>query len=224
VDTIERFLSSIPTLHSWDGGTTWNTGGFTRRELEAIVTLLVREVGPGAMVAETGAGNSTIAMIVGGASKVISVAPDAALFERITTAVEALGLDASVLSAVQALSEDALPGIAADIERGGRLLDFALIDGGHGWPTVFVDFCYLNRVLRKDGFLMVDDFQIYAVKELVRMLEEDGNFVAHARFRKTIIYRKRSGIRYLPDFGGQPYIRRRSREDKEAGRAFAIDA
>lgn len=221
-ETVEAFLSDIPKLHSWDGGTTWNTGGFTRRELAAIIDVVARDIGPGAVVAETGAGNSTVAMVLAHASRVISVAPDKPLFERIVAACRMFGSEPTALEAHVAVSEDVLPQIAQSLEAAGRQLDFALIDGGHGWPTAFVDFCYLNRLLRKDGFLMIDDFQVYAIKEMARFLMEDPNFSLINRFRKTLLFRKKTTIRYLPDFGGQPYIRRRSREDREAGKAFEI--
>jgi hypothetical protein len=29
----EEYLQNIPLLHTWDGGFTWNTGGFGRTEL-----------------------------------------------------------------------------------------------------------------------------------------------------------------------------------------------
>lgn len=222
-DAREKFLSDIPRLHSWDGGQTWKTGGFARRELEAIIELLRVEVGTGAFAAETGAGNSTLAMLIGGAARVTSIAPDPALFERIRRAAAAIGIDDAALDPVVSMSEDKLPSISEAIEEGGRLLDVALIDGGHGWPTVFVDFCYLNRVLRRGGFLMLDDIQIYSVKELARLLGEDSNFLLYKKLPKTLIFQKRTAARYLADHGGQPYIKRRSLEERESGRAFAVE-
>lgn len=219
---IEAFLTDIPKLHSWDGGATWNTGGFTRHELSAIIDTISQGIGAGAHVAETGAGNSTVAMVLAGAENVISVAPDEPLFERISEACRRFGREPAALQAHVALSEEVLPRLAEAIEGSGRPLDFALIDGGHGWPTVFVDFCYLNRVLRQDGFLMVDDIQIHAVKELARLLMEDKNFALVKKFRKTLLFRKKTAIRYLPDFGAQPYIRRRSKEDRDAGKPFDL--
>lgn len=222
MNDIDAFLDDIPKLHSWDGGATWNTGGFTRSELAGIIDTIRRDIGAGAHVAETGAGNSTVAMVLAGADKVVSIAPDEPLFQRIAEACRRFGREPMALEPHVSFSEDVLPRLAESVEGTGRLLDFALIDGGHGWPTVFVDFCYLNRVLRQDGFLMVDDIQIHAVKELARMLMEDKNFALVKKFRKTFIFRKKTAIRYLPDFGGQPYIRRRSKEDREAGKAFDL--
>ena len=49
----------------------------------------------------------------------------------------------------------------------------ALIDGGHGWPTVFVDFCYMNAMLFRNGILIIDDVQLHSIKELGKLLIAD---------------------------------------------------
>jgi hypothetical protein len=36
----EEYLCNIPLLHSWDGGATWNTGGFDRQHLEKLFLFL----------------------------------------------------------------------------------------------------------------------------------------------------------------------------------------
>jgi hypothetical protein len=87
----------------------------------------------------------------------------------------------------------------------------ALIDGGHGWPTVFVDFCYLNVMLRPSGVLVLDDLQLHSVAELARMLTlQPGWELAMEVGDKTVAFRKTQDADYLPDHAGQPYIRLRS--------------
>ena len=61
-------------------------------------------------------------------------------------------------------SELALPRIAADRNR----FDVGLIDGSHNWPSVFVDFCYINTMLPAGGTLFVDDIHLYSVSQLFR--------------------------------------------------------
>lgn len=219
---IEEFLSDPPLLHSWDGGVTWNTGGFSRRELEVLIDLVKNEVGPGARVLETGAGCSTIAFLIAGAASVTSIAPDQELFERIFSYCRRKSIIYSSLLIKVAISEDCLPELAVQLEELGLLNDVVLIDGGHGWPTVFVDFCYGFRSLRKGGFLVVDDIQLYSVKELARFLSSDLNFKLVKTLPKTLIFQKISERRYLPDFGGQPYIKRKTEDDRVAGVAFKL--
>lgn len=214
----ENFLSNLPALHSWDGGQTWKSGGFGRRELQALIGLVTEHAGTEARVLETGAGNSTLAFLLAGARSVTSIAPDAALFERIRSYCAEHGIDTARLHERVAYSEDALPGLVADMEASGEHADIALIDGGHGWPTVFVDFCYMFRALRKGGFLVVDDIQLYSVGELSRFLSEDPHVRLVMRMPKTLVFEKVVEKRYLPDFGGQPYIRRKMQEEQQAVR------
>ncbi len=211
---VEEFLDNIPELHSWDGGVTWNKGGFSRLELEIIYNTIVQEIGLNAVVAETGAGNSTLAMLLAEPARLTSIAPDAELFHRINSACNSIGINAAPLDNVEARSEDALPDFAKELEQSDCELDFCLIDGGHGWPTVFVDFCYFNRVLKVGGFLMIDDTQLFSVEELSNFLIEDPCFEVHTVMRKSILFRKTRSLRYLPDFGAQPYIMRKSKAKK----------
>ena len=48
---------------------------------------------------------------------------------------------------------------AARAGRGSRAR-CRFIDGNHGWPAVFIDFCYLNRMLRPGGLMFIDDVQV----------------------------------------------------------------
>src|SRR5688572_25311232 len=95
-------------------------------------------------------------------------------------------------------SELVLPRLLLE-ERGlGRPFHFALIDGGHGWPTVFVDFCYLNALLGVGGLLALDDVQLYSVKELARFLAADARFPLVADLGKVLVFKKAVEEAFLP--------------------------
>lgn len=79
----EEYLRDMPLLHSWDGGVTWSTGGFGRHDLEKLYHFLQGRLPDRPVLLETGAGNSTIMMLFLSPAKLISIAPDAQLFERI---------------------------------------------------------------------------------------------------------------------------------------------
>lgn len=204
-----EYLADIPNLHTWDGGETWNSGGFFEPDLSALIRL-VRDCGPGAEVVETGAGNSTVSFLLAGAGRVQAICPDQDLFDRIAAYCDAQGIDRSGLTPIVGWSEDVLPKLADRMEAEGRRADLVLIDGGHGWPTVFVDFCYMFRILRPGGYLVIDDIQIHGIKELARMLVEDPRVERVETLRKTLIFRKTADVRYLPDWYDQPYIFRRT--------------
>jgi len=164
----DDYLTRIPDLHKWEGQENWCSGGFGPFHLRAIHDLaLVR--GEGAVILETGAGNSTLTFLLASPAKLISIAPDAPLFERIREFCDREGINDAPLEAHADISELVLPELA----RGATKLDLALIDGGHGWPTVFVDFCYINAMLRRDGVIILDDVHLHSVKDLARLLIRD---------------------------------------------------
>ena len=88
----EEYHQNIPLLHSWTvprymGGDEvtpiCNTGGFGRWHLESLYNFLHNELSEGAVFLETGAGNSTITLLFLKPTRLVSISPDAAVFERI---------------------------------------------------------------------------------------------------------------------------------------------
>jgi predicted O-methyltransferase YrrM len=56
-------------------------------------------------------------------------------------------------------SQTALPRFLAE----GRLFDLAFVDGNHRFDGVFLDLAYLERLVRRAGIILVDDYQFPAV-------------------------------------------------------------
>ena len=199
----ESYLSHIPDLHSWDGGKTWNSGGFGPSHLQAFRELALLCGGNNAVILETGAGNSTLAFLYATPTKLISIAPDGQIFERILRFCAEHSIDISPLDVHVERSEWVLPELA----RNDLRVDLALIDGGHGWPTVFVDFCYVNAMLRNGGILVIDDVNLHSIKELGRLLKKDETRFALVKdMGKCIAFKKLTCERFLPEWDGQPYI------------------
>ena len=144
--------------------------------------------------------------------RLLSIAPDANLFERIRGFCRANGIPDAALEAYVDGSQWVLPRLAADNRAQDPFLDFALIDGCHGWPTAFVDLEYTNAMLRKGGLLMIDDVQLHAEKEIARLLSEHPGFAIALDIGKSIIFRKLTDQRFLGEWGGQPYIARRTND------------
>lgn len=201
----EPFLERLPLLHSWDDGQTWNTGGFGPEHLRTLIAFLRVRLPPRPAILETGAGCSTIAFLFLTPSRVVSIAPSADLFTRIRSYCEVQGIETFVLDDRVGFSEWVLPALA-ELREAPPWIDFALIDGGHGWPTPFVDFFYANHMLRRDGYLMLDDVQLHSVKELVRLLAMQPGFELALDLGKSLVFRKTTLDRSLPEWTGQPYI------------------
>ncbi len=199
------YLLNLPKFHSWDGGKTWNTGGFEASHLGSLLDFLCKH--SCRHIIETGAGNSTITFLLSGSERVVSIAPDVALFERIKSYCEANDIDTAHLRAILGYSQWELPKLAANAPAD---VDFALIDGHHGWPHVFVDFCYLNHMVHADGFIMIDDIQLHSVRELLNLLSEQPGYEIALDLGKAVVFRKVTANRFLPEWKQQPYIARRS--------------
>jgi hypothetical protein len=199
---LTEYLDNMPNLHTWDEGATWNTGGFSRYYFDPVHELLAH-TGKRPSFIETGAGNSTIFFLMHSPARLVSIAPDGQLFDRIRSYCTEHGISDAPLEKYVEGSQWALPRIAA---RSDPTFDFALVDGQHGWPMVFVDFYYVNYLVRPGGFIMLDDTQLYSVNELVKLLREQPGYEVALDMGKVVVFRKTAVQRELPDFGGQPYI------------------
>jgi hypothetical protein len=218
----ERYLRAVPKLHTWDGGQTWNTGGFEREHLEALHDFLRKALPASPAIVETGAGNSTICFLFLSPGRLVSVAPDAALFERIRAFCDANQIGTEALEAHVDYSEWLLPRMASQARQTGPIFDFALIDGCHNWPMVFVDFLYCNLMLKQGGYIMIDDVQLHSVKEMARMLSEQPGFELALDLRKSLVFRRTSGSADLGEWTDLPYIVRKSNEYARAGNPFSL--
>lgn len=208
----DRYLSNMPMLHSWDGGKTWNSGGFDQTHLKRLHTFLKSNLPSSPVILETGAGNSTISFLFLEPKRLVSIAPDAQLFDRICSYCEAERISLAALEANVDGSEWVLPRMATEIRNEAPILDFALIDGSHNWPMVFVDFCFVNQMLKTGGYIMIDDIQLHSVKELARMLSEQPGFELALDLGKSLVFRRTSTYEYGGDWASSPYIVRKTNE------------
>jgi hypothetical protein len=209
--TFEDYLGDLPLLHTWDGGQTWNNGGFEPDQLRRMHAFLHDVLPPSPIVLETGAGNTTITLAFLSPAHHVVVCPDEAVLDRIARFCQGAGLPTDHLDVRVGLSEWLLPELAARARERGSPLHFGLIDGGHNWPTVFVDFCYVNSMLCQGGYLMIDDLQLHSVKELGRLLAEEPGFELALDLGKSLVFRKTTAARQLGEWNESPYILRLSK-------------
>jgi hypothetical protein len=191
-------LADPPRLHDWGRG--WEVGGLTNRIGERLITELDRYDSP--RVVETGAGASTLLFCTLEPAAVTTIAPDAALRDRMLSAAAERGISTERLRFICDRSELALPKLA---EAGDRY-DAALIDGSHNWPAVFVDFCYLNLMLPVGGTMFVDDVQLYSVDQLYNLLRKQEEYEYVGLEDKMATFRKVLDHPWLPEWRSQPYI------------------
>lgn len=208
-ELLEKIYTERPKFHYWDNA--WQDGGMSNEMLQVCTKYASVANKNGPVIIETGAGLSTLAFLASGARKVFSIATDHSLKDRMFAWCDKAGLPTENLNFIVEHSEVALPSI---VLQGNAFVDMVLIDGGHGWPTVFVDFCYGNYALKKGGIIAIDDNHLYSVNELVNFLiAQDGFMFLESIYNKLFFFRKEYETRLLPDWGGQPYIK--SKKDKK---------
>jgi hypothetical protein len=72
---------------------------------------------------------------------------------------------------------------------------------------VMLDFFYINTMLKKGGFLLIDDLELHSVAELVRLLSyQTEDFRLAANLGKLQIFEKLTDAPQLGWWGTQPYV------------------
>lgn len=191
-------LANLPKLHHWWGED--QVGGLNNRIGERMIGEIGRYDQP--RIVETGAGATTLLFCCMDPAALTSIAPDAELRDRILAEAEKREISVEPLRFLCERSEVALPRIAADEDR----FDVGLIDGSHNWPSVFVDFCYMNMMMPAGGTLFVDDVHLYSVSQLYFLLRQQEEFEYVALDDKLATFRKVVDRPFLPEFIQQPYI------------------
>jgi Methyltransferase domain len=195
-------LANLPKLHYWGGEE--QVGGLNSTIGERMITELGRYQAP--RVVETGAGATTLLFCCLDPGAVTSIAPSDELHDRILAEAAAREIAVDRLRYLCERSEVALPRIAADGDR----FDAGLIDGCHNWPSVLVDFCYINMMLPAGGTLFLDDVHLYSVSQLYLLLQQQNEFEYVALDDKLATFRKLVDHPFLPEWNFEPYIKENS--------------
>jgi hypothetical protein len=195
------FLRDLPKLHQL-GDQPAHSGGLNPLLGRVFMEELSNFEAP--TIIETGAGNTTLLFMMLGCSSVTSIAPDGELEQRIYHEAKQRDLDLDVLTFINDRSERALPRLALE---GSTTCQAALIDGNHGWPSVFVDFCYLNMMMPEGALLFVDDVHLYSCEQLMLLLRAQQSHYEFVRADgKMATFRKTNSKEFLPDWRHEPFI------------------
>lgn len=169
---------------------------------EAVAEFIHERVKAGDRTVETGAGMSTLCFLVQGAQHT-AIAPDPGLEQRLRTYCQEHGLGDERLTYISKTSQHAVWALEGEF-------DCALIDGGHGFPIPFIDFFYLNEHLKKGGYLIVDDLEIWTGEILAKFLScEPAWKLVHQDGCRSIIFQKVGDAR-SKDWFQQEFVVRNS--------------
>jgi predicted O-methyltransferase YrrM len=83
--------------------------------------------------------------------------------------------EAGVGGLVELLPEEsqlALPRLVSE----ARTFDLAVLDANHRFDAVFVDLVYLGRLVRPDGIVFVDDYQLPAIARAISFFLTNGGW------------------------------------------------
>ncbi len=191
---LDKLIENIPSMHirtDAAGDPFFCVGGLTKGKLLWLRDLVDRYFDDPAdhRVLETGAGVSTLFFLIAGFRQVTSVAPSLTLERQITGKGRMFGAPLENLNYKLGRAEMILPDLVKVTPK-EQLASLVFLDGDHGWPNVFVDFCYTNMMLRKGGLLILDDCQYHSVRELMQFLEDEPDWHLLCRHGKTTVLQK----------------------------------
>ena len=159
---------------------------------------------PGWRTLETGAGLSTVVFAFH-ATDHVCVTPAAREVEQIRAYCAARAVDLGQVHFELDCSERVLPRL--DLPD----LDLILIDGGHGFPTPFIDWHYSAAHLRTGGVLIIDDIHLWTGAVLRDFLAEEPGWALRCEFpMRAAVFEKIAPMPTMPEWFSQPYVHRRS--------------
>ena len=195
---LNAILSDPPNLNDRGGQLTrdWRIDNKTCIELNSRLKA-------GLNTLETGAGLSTIIFAASGCQHTC-ITPAKAEADRIQDYCRSVNIDTSNVNFIIARSSD----IIHQLPRSA--FDLVLIDGCHGFPSVFVDFYYAARLLKIGGTLIIDDMHIYTCQLLASFIQSDPGWSVELKDNRVAFAIKTADTIDL-EWSSQPFVVRRSR-------------
>lgn len=192
---IEGLIADPPHVHG--GGTlVWALAPEVLRFIDGRIDESSRTV-------ETGLGVSTALFAARGARHVC-ITPVGDEIEELRAYCRAKRIGLETVEFLQDYSENVVPTL------GVAELDLVLIDGGHGFPTPFLDWCYLSQRLKVGGIVIVDDTQIWTGSVLKNFLMSESNWILERTWERAVAFRLLKPVSPA-EWGTQPFVRSRSK-------------
>lgn len=169
---------------------------------EAALKFIYENIDEQCATLETGCGLSTVAFALKGSRHTV-IAPAPTEFEITKSYCRDHGISTSQITFITEPSQKVLPALEP------IPLDLVLIDGGHGFPTPYIDWFYTAGNLKTGGFLVVDDVGLWSCQILRDFLIEQPHWELVAEYEeRTAVFRKiRDGSEWL-EWTDQPRVAR----------------
>ncbi len=134
----------------------------------SILARIAGFIGPDDVTIETGTGYTTV-VCAALARHHYCVAPTKSETDKVSDYLRSIGVAADKVTFLNGHSDRVLPSL--DIGP----VDFAYIDGCHGYPFPSLDWHYIDRLLRPGGILGMDNAELRPVREHCHYLESRGS-------------------------------------------------
>jgi precorrin-6B methylase 2 len=196
---VQELLADPPKTHGPENART----NIYRLE-DAMFDFLDQRLSPGMKTLEVGAGSSTVIFAIKGTQHTCIV-PDQKQIHRIQEYCHLHQVSLENVSFILEKSQYALPKIKQ------RDFDCILIDGGHGFPSPFVDWYYSADLLKTGGIVIVDDLHIWTCSTLVEFLREEPEWRVVKETSRTAIFMKMQDGSQNKEWTRQAYVLHHSR-------------
>ncbi|MEI8196941.1 MAG: class I SAM-dependent methyltransferase [Phycisphaerae bacterium] len=196
---LKSLLEEMPSFHGQEQAGTKNWG-----LVGDVLDWIVQHVPPNARTLETGCGYSTVAFSTVSRQHTV-LSPFSGEHDLIKKWCMAHGRTMDHVRFIAQSSTAALPTFSSEP------LDVVLIDGGHEFPVPFIDWYYTAELVRKGGYIMVDDVHLptgYILKDF--LLAEAGRWAFVGQVRLTSMFQKvaESPVVQGISWEDQPWCRR----------------
>jgi len=172
---------------------------------EAALKFIYENIDDQCTTLETGCGLSTVVFALKRSRHTV-IAPAPTEFEITRSYCRDRKIPTSQITFITEPSQKVLPALESSP------LDLVLIDGGHGFPTPYIDWFYTAGKLKTGGLLLVDDIGVWSCQILRDFLIEQPHWELVAEFEeRTAVFRKiRDGSEWL-EWTHQPRVARGGR-------------
>lgn len=188
VDIAQQVIGAILELP-----TDWHANGTVP---DAVLPAILKYAGnlPFHRSAETGTGRTTLLLSNISSNHTVFAVPGASSHDAV--------LNCPILNRAAVTFVDGPSQLTLPAHRFGGPLDFALLDGPHGYPFPELEYYYIYPHLSTGALLVIDDIHIPTVHNLFSFLREDEMFELLGVVDQTAFFRRTAAPTFSPDGDG----------------------
>jgi len=179
LEILAQLVQDKPLFHYADelgvrraaaAGATLPLGDFSMAVGPGVLRSIADHLSEDMVTIETGAGHTTV-LLAALARHHYCCTRSQLEADKIRAYLERVGVSDDKLTFVLGSTDETLPRLGI-----GTIIDFAYIDGCHGYPFPALDWHYIDRHLKVGGIVGMDNVELRPVREHCDFLEENGAY------------------------------------------------